>query len=148
MCTQSMQLKIVTIRMSQLLNMSGLALNIYVLMQLTESIHQDPPALLKDYYIPVPALKAVTVKIANRLGPITMTTPGFQWLRIQNSLAKGFVEEKLSPFTVNKSGSLQKVRKDLKVALRVLCHVEMGSAFQKMKSVLSHHFSFFQEILS
>jgi hypothetical protein len=115
-------------------------------MQLTAFIHQEPPAILKDYFIDKSA--KVTIKTVNRLRPITMTTPDFQWLSSPNLMAKSCVERKLSPFIVNKSGSLQKVRKDLRVALRNLCHVEMGSAFQKMKSVLSHHFSFFQEILS
>ena len=65
-----------------------------------------------------------------------------------SSMAKSFVEEKSSLFTVSKSGSLQKVRKDLRVARKDPYRVEMGFAFLILKSVLSHRCRYFPKIPS
>ena len=63
-----------------------------------------------------------------------------------SSMAKSFVGEKSSLFTVSKSGFLQKVRKDLRVARKDPYRVEMGFAFLILKSVLSHRCRYFPKI--
>ena len=59
-----MQLKSVTMTMSQLLFKTGLELNIYALMQSTDGIHQGHPVQFKAYFIE--QLKAAMEKMINR----------------------------------------------------------------------------------
>ena len=87
-----MQLKSVTMTMSQLLFKTGLELNIYALMQSTDGIHQGHPVQLKAYFIEQP--KAAMEKMINRWGLIiTMIIQDSRLLSNPSSMAKSFVEE-------------------------------------------------------